>query len=247
MSAPLNHPANAAMLPHLRAQRPGSELIHSFLALRNAVGWLAMALPAILFAVMAAGSATEPLSSISQSYYRLVSALFVGLLCAIGVFLLFYRGYDGRDRVASAVAGACAIIVGQVPCGEGCRAPAAINAGLWGWERWYSAPFGWLHYGAAALMFAALAYFCFALFPQTDKRANPGVRKQLRNRWYLCCGVVIVIAMALAFSDLIYQWALRTDHGWLPERATFWIETLMIEAFGLSWAIKGESFPRLND
>jgi hypothetical protein len=222
-------------------ERQGSDLIHSFLALRKAVGWIAMALPFALLALHRGPS----LTSISQSYYRDVNALFVGFLCAIGVFLLFYRGYDGRDRTASFIAGICAIVVSQVPCGSGCRAPALPIASLWQWQDAYPALLTGVHFGSAAVMFAALAYFCFFLFPETDKRGREGDRKLLRNHIYRACGTVIVATMAVKALDGLVS-HLRGS-GFLWDVGTFCVESTMILAFGISWAVKGESFPRLND
>lgn len=222
-------------------ERQGAELIHSFLALRKAVGWMAIALPIVLLAVHFG----PRLTSISQSYYRDVNAIFVGMLCAIGVFLLFYRGYDGRDRAASFVAGICAIVVSQVPCGSRCRAPVGVFDALWQWQADYPKALVWLHFGAAALMFACLAYFCLALFPQTDKGLVPGHRKKRRNRLYIGCGMVIVAGLGLKAVDVFI--ARQDGAAWLPEAATFWIEAAMIWAFGWSWAVKGESISAMND
>jgi 4-hydroxybenzoate polyprenyltransferase len=91
--------------------RKNVELVHSYIALRRAVGWIALALPVVLIRIHRG----KPLTSISQSYYRDFDALFVGFLCAIGVFLLFYRGYDGRDRATSLIAGVCAILLAKCP------------------------------------------------------------------------------------------------------------------------------------
>ena len=215
--------------------RQGNELIHSYLTLRKWIGGIAVALP-ILLALVHQGPA---LTSISQSYYRDVNAVFVGFLCAIGVFLFFYRGYDGRDRTASLIAGACAIIVSQVPCGSGCRAPMPPVETLWQWREDYPKILTALHFGAAALMFAALAYFCLVLFPETDKRGHEGARKLRRNRIYRLCGWVIVVTMAIAAADHVW--------GFLWTVGTYCVESTMIFAFGFSWAVKGESFSALND
>jgi len=224
------------------AERRGSELIHSFLALRKAVGWIAVALPFVLVALHRGPS----LDSISQAYYRDVNALFVGFLCAIGVFLLFYCGYDGRDRIASFIAGACAIVVSQVPCGSGCRAPALAVPALWQWQDAYPGVLTGVHFGAAALMFLALACFCFFLFPETDKpRGYEGHRKILRNRIYRACGTVIVVALAVKALDALVEHFRGTGFLWTV--GTFCVEATMIVAFGISWAVKGESFPPLND
>jgi len=222
-------------------EREGSQLIHSFLAMRKAIGSIALALPFALLLLHRGAS----LTSISQAYYRDVGAVFVGALCAIGVFLLFYRGYDGRDRVASFIAGASAIVVSQVPCGSGCRAPAGAIATLWQWQEGYPRLLTGVHYGAAALMFAALAYFCFFLFPETNKRGHEGARKLLRNRIYRACGTVIVVTMAAKALDQLL--AARRGSGFLWDVGTFCVESTMIVAFGISWAVKGESFAILND
>ena len=224
-------------------KRQGAALIYSYLAMRKAVGWIAMALPLLLLAFHRG----DPLTSISQAYYRDVSALFVGLLCAIGVFLLFYRGYDGRDRIASLIAGLCAIVVSQMPGGSGCRAPASALPPLWQWRDEYPLILSSLHFGAAALMFAALAYFCICLFPETNKRGREGRRKLFRNRIYRSCGAVIVLAMAVEALDRLLVWKYGDGAGFLWAVGTFCVESTMIFAFGISWAVKGESFRILND
>lgn len=221
--------------------RQGSQLIHSFLALRKAVGWFAVALPIVLVACHRGPA----LTSISQSYYRDTNAVFVGFLCAIGVFQLFYRGYDGRDRAASFIAGICAVIVSQVPCGSGCRAPSPAIEALWQWQDIYPRGLTVIHFGAAALMFAVLAYFCFGLFPETDKPGNEGSRKKLRNHIYRACGIVIVLTMTVKAADEV--WAYLYGSSFLWSVGTYCVESTMIVAFGLSWVVKGESFSALND
>lgn len=221
--------------------RQGSGVIHSFLALRKAVGGIAVALPVALWW----RHKGPVLTSISQSYYTDVNALFVGFLCAIGVFLLFYRGYDGRDRVASLIAGICAITVSQCPCGSDIHAPGLPVAAFWQWQNPYPAYLSALHYGAAAMMFGTLAYFCLVLFPKTDKSGCEGARKLLRNRIYRICGTIIVVTMAVAAVDKISGVLLHQRLLW--DVGIYCVESTMIFAFGLSWAVKGESFAVLND
>jgi hypothetical protein len=222
-------------------KREGQELLHSFLALRKAIGWIAISLPVVL--VIAHGAS---LTSVSQAYYRHVSSIFVGAVCAIGVFLIFYRGYDGRDRIASMVAGLSAIAVSQIPCGNQCRAPAPDMTYVWQWANTYPNALRWTHFIAAAVMFAALAYFCLVLFPETDKqRGHEGERKLRRNKIYRACGYVIIGSMAILGIDALLEWTRNRRMLW--EAATFCFEALMILAFGFSWAVKGDSFPILSD
>lgn len=241
LASPLKQAINSIDNVMMASIHKRDELVVSYLALRKAVGWIALAFPFALGAVHR-GSA---LTSISQSYYRDVGALFVGFLCAIGVFLLFYRGYDGRDRAASFVAGVCAIIVSQVPCGVECRAPTAEIKGLWQWQDDYARILTALHFGTAALMFSALAYFCLVLFPETNKPGMEGRQKLRRNRVYRVCGSIILAMMAVKAVDAV--WAHFTPSHLLWDVGTYCVESAMILAFGVSWAVKGESFSVLND
>lgn len=213
--------------------RHGSELIHSFLGLRKAVGFIAMALPFVVLLVHGGW-----LGSVSAAYYTHGGAIFVAGVCAIGIFLLFYRGHDGRDRIASFTAGAAALVVGQVPCGCGQQACPAFP---WGWGPAYSASV-WptVHLLAAALLFCVLALFCLWLFPMSDEPPHANRKKDQRNRTYYACGGVIVICLLALFVHFAFV-------KWLGPRGVFVLETLMLLAFGFSWAVKGEAIPFLND
>jgi len=47
--------------------------------------------------------------SLSAYYYTGMKNVFVGTLCAIGVFLFSYRGYSKKDNIAANIAAFCAI------------------------------------------------------------------------------------------------------------------------------------------
>jgi hypothetical protein len=215
------------------AVRQGSELIHSFLALRKSVGLIAMALPFVLLLVYGEG-----LGSVSQGYYTAGGALFVAGVCTIGVFLLFYRGFDGRDRVASFIAGAAALLVGVVPCGCGKEAGPPL---LWGWGPSYAeSVWPGVHLLAAALLFGVLALFCLWLFPLSDVPRHANRKKDHRNITYFVCGGVIVGCLLALFVHFAVV-------RWLGPGGVFWLETVMLLAFGFSWAVKGEAIEFLND
>lgn len=215
------------------ATRQGNELLHSFLALRKAVGFIGMALPFVV--LLAHGGVLE---SVSAGYYTRGSAIFVAGVCAIGFFLLFYRGYDRRDRIASFVAGAAALVVGQVPCACGQRDGPAF---LWGWGADYAAS-AWpaVHLLAAAVLFGVLAMFCLWLFPMSDEPPHANPKKDQRNLTYYACGSVIVACLLALFVHFVVA-------KWLGSSGVFWLETVMLLAFGFSWAVKGEAIAFLND
>jgi hypothetical protein len=216
-----------------KALRHGQGLIHSFLALRKAVGIIGILLPFALLLV-----AGTSLGSISQGYYTAGSAVFVAAVCAIGIFLLFYRGYERKDRIASFIAGAAALVVAQVPCGCGTRPGPEF---LWGWAPGYATS-DWplVHQWAAAILFTTLAVFCLFLFPLSDGSKDSNRKKQERNVVYYVCGGVIAVCLVAIVIDHVWV-------RWLGPTGLYVAETIMMLAFGFSWAVKGEAIPPLND
>jgi len=211
--------------------REGSALVFSYIGLRRAVGFVALALPPVLLLghyLLTRGT----LPTMSDSYYTELGTVFTGALCVIGGFLLSYHGYERGDRIASFVSGAGALGVALVPCGG----HPVEGTGLWGWGADYG--FGWLHFTFAAAHFAALAWFCLFLF---TKSSNGKTRKkQQRNGLYRVCGVVIVVCLAILAADKAVVHLLRPG-------GVFALEALMVLAFGLSWIVKGEAIGMLND
>jgi len=93
----------------------GRELVVSYLFLRRAVGWIAILLPIVLLAGNLISSAASPPESMSGYYYTDMRNIFVGSLCALGVFLVAYNGYDDVDRWVTTTAGLGAIGVAFCP------------------------------------------------------------------------------------------------------------------------------------
>ena len=62
--------------------------------------------------------------------------------------------------------------------------------------------------------------------------------KKIRNRIYRICGVVILACIALIG---LYFWLPR-DTGISAIKPVFWLESIALWAFGISWFVKGETF-----
>jgi hypothetical protein len=94
---------------------PNSSLVLSYLGLRKAVGMIGIGLPVVLVLgkVLFDGAGIEP--SISNYYYTVMRDVLVGSLCAIGVFLVSYRGYAFVDNIAGKLVTICAIGVALCP------------------------------------------------------------------------------------------------------------------------------------
>ena len=74
-----------------------ASLIISYLLMRVLIGVIAVLLPFVLIlANWAIGHGVQ--HSMSGYYYTPMRNIFVGALCAIGVFLVAYDGYDWADR-----------------------------------------------------------------------------------------------------------------------------------------------------
>jgi hypothetical protein len=106
-----------------------SELIVSYLFLRQTVGWIGGLLPVALIASSLITAASPWPDSMSGYYYTDMRNVFVGALCALGVFLVAYNGYDDVDRWITNVAGLGAIGVAFCPAKPSvCAAHARVCA-----------------------------------------------------------------------------------------------------------------------
>ncbi|MEA3199449.1 MAG: hypothetical protein QOE90_877 [Thermoplasmata archaeon] len=213
------------------------ESARAFLAIRKALGYLALWLPAVLLVVALVGRDFRP--SMSAFYYNGGRTPLVGTLFAIGVFFLAYTGHRKEpgeafapDFWVSKLAGVAVLIVAFVPT----QAPSPDLAP---WP--YTASNGGLlqavHTGSAVVFFGCLAFFSIVLFRRGDESA-PG--KRARNRIYLACGWLIVLAI-LAIAVL--GWATHGAPDQVGSRLhpTFWLETVAVLAFAVSWLTKGKS------
>ena len=200
-------------------------LVLSYLGLRKAVGIIGFALPFVLAfgKMLLQGPGIQ--DSISGYYYTDMRNLLVGSLCAIGVFLMSCRGYDPKDEIAGRLA--CVFAIGVA------LFPTTPYIGATSRDRLI----GILHLSFAALLFLTLAYFSLALFTKTAPDKSPTRRKLQRNVVYRVCGYTILACIFLMVVVALPP--VKT----LVERLTpvFWLESVAIVAFGVSWLTKGET------
>ncbi|TCO54875.1 DUF998 domain-containing protein [Actinocrispum wychmicini] len=211
----------------VRLVLPVNPFVHSYLFLRRAIGLIGMALPVVLIAGVYAISG-DLLTSISGYYYSDLRNVFVGSMCAIGVFLICYRGLDPLEDALSWVAGAAALGVAVFPT-RPADSPTALDKA-----------FGYVHLASAAVFFLTLAAFCLFLFPRNEKDPLPDpARKRVRNRVYLACGVAILACMVLT---AVFGWLLEAQMR--SARPVLWLEAIAVFAFGVSWLVKGQTLWR---
>jgi hypothetical protein len=205
-------------------------LVFSYLTLRKTIGLLGIAFPLLLCLGGWIVFKTGIQYSISSYYHTGMRDVFVGTLCVIGFFLLSYRGYDYDN------------IVGNFGC------IFAVGAALFPTTPNHSASggtdlIGYFHFIFAALFFATLIYFSCFLFPKTHKNGQPSRRKLQRNKFYKACGWVMFICIFILIP--IYLSLPDKFASVLDEYApAFWLETIGIGAFGISWLTKGQAILR---
>lgn len=230
--ATMNASASAPVAPHNHGTDVGagdqSVDALSYAFLRNAIGMIGIGLPVILAIgrFIFSGQAMRP--SISAYYHGAMHDVFVGSLCAIGLFLLSYRDYraDTRaDDIASTLG--CLFVLGIALCPTP-RTPHGMNPWI-----------GRLHFTFATLFFITMAYFCLGLFTKTDNKHRMTPRKVLRNHVYMFCGIVIIGCIAV----LALNACLPVDYPWVKwlqsYNPVFVFESIAIIAFGFSWLVKG--------
>jgi hypothetical protein len=206
------------------SDHPDTGLVTSYMTLRKFIGILGLALPLALLAGGQFIFHTGLRPSLSDYYHTGMRDVFVGTLCAIGVFLVSYRGNEKKDDIAGNIACFFAVGLSLFPCATETPTPGETTIGH-------------LHFIFAAAFFLTLVYFSLFLFTLTDKRVQPTRRKLMRNRVYRVCGWLMLACVA---GIAVFKLAL--SDAWVRDnRVVFWLETVAITAFGVSWLVKGEA------
>ena len=199
---------------------------YSYLALRQAVGCIGVALPFVLMlgAIIIFNEEKIIQKSISHYYYTGMRDVFVGALCAVALFMFFYTGYDKRDDWAGHAAGIFALGIAWFPTTE-C---GAINL------------VGMLHFVCAAFFFITLSFFSIYLFTKSEKGVELSpekeAEKKTRNGIYITCGIIMLVCI---FAIAIFKNFLQEANS--ESFFVFVAETIALLAFGISWLTKGKA------
>ena len=186
--------------------------------LRRVVGILGISLPFVLWLF-----GGEMQDSISAYHDTRVGPVFSGVLFTVGWYLFAYRGYERQDDVAGDIACFAAIGVAVFPHDNCCTEE--------------------LHYVSAAVLFISLVFFCY-LFTKGDTVGKARRYKRRRNWVYIICGGVMAICL---FALFIYFLLPDTGKEVWPSSSVFWLETMMLLTFGVSWFVKGTHIPWLTN
>lgn len=204
-------------------------MIKSYKALRQAIGYLALVFPFALILGSWTGGFIPMGVSISSYYWATSHVLFTGMLMICGSFLIFYNGYDFTDNIITTIVGISMIMVSCFPCLGGDNylflflSPEVTNI---------------IHGISATITFSLLGYMSYFQFTKTDSLEEATENKLIRNKVYKVCGIIIFVAIGIIGLLYIIPGAREfTD----KIRLFFWLETIILEAFGVSWIVKGEA------
>jgi hypothetical protein len=210
------------------------------------IGAVGFFLPQLLVLIAAArpdhpADRWKLLPSISAYYYTGAVAAFVGLLVALALFLLAYQGYKNKwhalDVWTARIAALAAIGVAFFPT----AAPDGYSPAPW-WREWM----GMAHYGSAIVLFCSFAFFSLFLFRRTDtpksERGPRSLDQTLRNVIYLTSGGAILGDIVWAAIVGVLN---NNAYGGVTDRPIFWAEAGALEAFAISWLVKGRALGTL--
>ena len=202
--------------------RDESEFVIPYLTLRRAVGTLGLLLPFVLAigGILIFGIELQP--TVSDYYHTSMGDVFVGTLCAIGVFLFSYKGYDQKDDNTGTLGTIGAVGTALFPT----HGPGVSNM------------VGYMHLAFAALFFGTLIYYSLCLFTQSDPSGTT-IQKLKRNKVYRATGWTMI---ACIVAIIAIKAVPSLDSATQSMKPVFWLESLMIILFGIAWITKGDTF-----
>ena len=218
--------------------------IRSYLLIRTLIGLIGVALPtALLLGDSALPGDPFLRGSLSAYYHSGVRDVFVGSLCAIGVFLIAYRAFEKNlDNLLSTLAGIGAILVavfptGRPPIGNIPQTPLqqALGEGV----------VKTVHFTGATLFIICCAFVCISFGRREDERGQDRANAQGKAHlppqvwmWiHRTCGWLILAALAIVILTNVI--------GRFDDHSLLYGEIFSIYAFGISWFLKGFEYNML--
>ena len=205
----------------------------SYFGLRRGLAVIALAMPILLWL---RGGYDHLQGSISAYYHYFYSPtgaqlygggaardILVGILCAAGAALYFYKGYSWKENWALNIAGVAAILLAVAPMD------------------WPSTEFAdksvlsWIHSVAAVVFFLAIAFVCLFCSGETLALMKEDDARRLRfQRTYMVIGTLMIV---LPLSVVAINF-LMPSAG--ESYVTFAIEVVAIYVFAAFWLVKSK-------
>lgn len=204
------------------------QLVVSYIGVRRAIGVSGLLLP-ILLGPCGWLLGIEIQDNMSSYYHTALRDIFVGTLCAMGIFLFCYRGHDWIENWTANLGCGFALGVALLPLDEGSDPLQQVST------------VGFLHSMCGGAFFLTMAFYSLVHFPSSTKK-NPEhePHEAQRDLIYRASGIVILVS-TLAMAT--YLFLLPADWKELADgyNALFWLEWIAIWAFAAAWLTKGRT------
>ena len=212
----------------IRSNPHAHSVVMSYLGIRRSLGLLALMLPLILgpFGYFVLGIDIQ--DNMSSYYHTPLRDIFVGVMCAMGIFLFCYHGYDKFENWTGNCACASAIGVAFFPL-EANSDPLHQSSLV-----------GYIHTVSGGVFFFTLAIYSLYHFPRGHFGLRLETRNEQRDAIYFASGVTILGCMFVMGIQLFL----------LPEsvksflnrlNSIFWLEWIAVWAFAAAWLVKGDA------
>ena len=208
----------------------------SYFYLRAGLAALALAFPVMLILggmIFSVSTEIEPSLSAYYHYHSPGSEtygagsmrnVFVGVLWAIGAFLVLYRGFSWKEEVALDIAGVAAILIAICPMDWPVgRAVAAYTLT------------GATHYGSAIAFFVMIAFVCVRCSNDTLEILQNELHRKVLRRIYKALGIwMTATPFAIVAWHLISLFLLHTPYRYV----ILFVEIAGVWVFSIFWIVK---------
>lgn len=219
----------------METQNQNSFYTLDYIKFRVFIGFLGMSLPLFLLLITLNYSTFDIyiLPSISHYYYSTAHVLFLLILFLLGLFLTLYNGKHTikYEKSISIIAGTMCFLIAIFPTTKD-EIKNDIFLDLCNYQYW----FDYIHKVAAAILFGCFSIFCLYIFTKPENNYNTSLmlrKKARRNFLYTIFGIIIILCLTFIFLEGIDVIPPPFDNY------LFYLEIIMLEAFGISWFIKG--------
>ena len=212
----------------IRSNPHAHSVVMSYLGIRRSLGLLALMLPLILgpFGYFVLGIDIQ--DNMSSYYHTPLRDIFVGVMCAMGIFLFCYHGYDTFENWTGNCACASAIGVAFFPL-EANSDPLHQSSLV-----------GYIHIVSGGVFFFTLAIYSLYHFPRGHFGLRLETRNEQRDAIYFGSGVTILGCMfVMGIQLFLFPESVKSFlNRW---KSIFWLEWIAVWAFAAAWLVKGDA------
>jgi len=203
-------------------------VVMSYLGIRRSLGLIAFMLPLVLGPSGYLLFGIDIQENMSSYYHTPMRDVFVGSMCAMGIFLFCYHGYDSLENWTGNLAALSAMGVAFCPLDQNSD-PLQQSTAI-----------GYIHTLSGGVFFTTLAIFSLYHFPRGHFGLRLKTRDEQRDALYFATGITIVGCMTLmAIQLFLLPAALRSFLNQF--KFLFWMEWISVWAFSAAWLVKGQA------